>query len=155
MKSLLLIILSLLSVSAFSNTAKISIDIELVNLDLDEEVFNYQCEIRQTLTWESQSNFFKCISEDAPTLILKNTLADIGYHHEKKQAFSIMYFSNKTGFITKMFEKLNIETKLKRSKNGLKVFYAPTKPRSTENEFLIETQDDQTFLLTISNISYL
>lgn len=153
MKKVIFLIVSFLTTSVFASTAKFNIEMELVDLSTEEVVFSYQCSVRQTLTWESQLNFFNCENEEGEKLNISKVVTDVGYDYDRRQAFSLWHLSHREGLVTKIFNELNIDESLQ-SSNPAKIFYGRRAPSVAAEEFLIESEET-TYAFKLETIGYL
>ncbi|MCP4915188.1 MAG: hypothetical protein GY909_18860 [Oligoflexia bacterium] len=153
MNKVIFLIATLLTTSVFASTAKFNIEMELVDLSTEEVIFSYHCNVRQTLTWESQLNFFNCENEEGEKLNISKVVTDVGYDYDRRQAFSLWHLSHREGLVTKIFKEINIEAKLK-SSNPAKIFYGRRAPSVTASEFLIDSEET-TYAFKLETIGYL
>lgn len=149
MKTIIMTIFMFITFTTMASTAKFLMEIELQDLNSEAKIFSYQCQVKQTLTWESQLNFFSCSDEKGEKVNVTNVITDVGYDYDLRQAFSLWGLSQDNGLVKKLLLQNNIQTKLK-SSNPVKIFYGRQSPRVTSNEYLIEAQETTySFFITL------
>lgn len=148
----LFLVLFLFSTSLFASTAKFNMDFHVKSLSTDEVVAKFNCLVNQTLTWENQSNFFKCENDEGQIVTVMNVGVTVGINHDSNTAYTIFRNTGKRGLLTGLFEKSGIELKLI-SGAGVKIYYLDRAPISSGTEFMLEGDVDG-YVMVIDNMNY-
>lgn len=150
----LFVFLFLITSPVFASTAKFSLNFHVINLADDSEIERFECEVRQTLTWENLSNFFNCTTSSGEKVQLMNVGVTVGYVHDANMAYSSYRQYGRQGLVSNLFQKLEIPYVITDG-SELKINYKKHAPVATSDEYLIETDDGAALLMVVDGLSYL
>lgn len=153
MKAILCTLCTLFTISAMADTASFNIEIGMNNLVSGETVFSYNCDVKQTLTWQSQFNFFSCTDENGEKITYTNVPTNVGYDYNRRKAYSLWSLTGANGMIQQILSKKGMTLKLKAS-DPVQIYYGNRFLDLSSDEYLIEGENNA-FSFTIYANGYL
>lgn len=149
MKALLIILISSFT---FAATTNFHLELSIEDLDNESYIEEVSCFVRQTLTWESQANYFKCDTQYEKGVSFKNVFTNVGYIHDARLPYSIYRFGGNDGLINKLAKAIRLDGYIK-SRLGLKIYYKDHSLYTSSPEYIIDA-GEKTYLLRVSRVYY-